>query len=95
MENLVIKKINDLVSEDDVFGYVLHYFGVSFHDYPVNTLEEVCKQRGLYLRQLEHSQKSIQFDTIVIYFIEKYLYGWTTTASTPLKIFGATFLMIL
>jgi hypothetical protein len=31
----------------------------------------------------------------VIYFIEKYLYGWTTTASTPLKIFGATFINLI
>jgi regulator of cell morphogenesis and NO signaling len=59
MKNLVNKKINDLVSEDYVFGYVLHYFGISFYDYPENTLEEVCNQRGLEMSQVQRELESI------------------------------------
>ncbi len=51
------RKINELVSEDSVFAWVLHYFGVSFYKYSDFTLEEVCKDRGintdLFLHQIE------------------------------------------
>lgn len=51
------RKINELVSEDSVFAWVLHYFGVSFYKYSDLTLDEVCVEKGinknLFVSQLE------------------------------------------
>ncbi|HTF81003.1 MAG TPA: hemerythrin domain-containing protein [Cytophagales bacterium] len=63
------RKINELVSEDSVFAWVLHYFGVSFYKYSDLTLEEVCKSRGinknLFLSQIEaYSSQGEQYEEI-------------------------------
>lgn len=51
------RKINELVSEDSVFAWVLHYFGVSFYKYSDYTLEDVCRSKGinkaLFVSQIE------------------------------------------
>jgi regulator of cell morphogenesis and NO signaling len=36
--------IRDLVSENYVFAAVLHYFGISFFQYELQSLDEVCKR---------------------------------------------------
>lgn len=46
------KLIAELVEENYVHAFVLHYFGIRFDEYPVETLEEVCKARGLRLDQV-------------------------------------------
>jgi hypothetical protein len=50
------------------------------------------KELGIHCVVLPFTVAILAVRVIVIYFIEKYLYGWTTTASTPLKISGATFM---
>jgi regulator of cell morphogenesis and NO signaling len=59
------KRINDLVEENYVYAYVLHYFGIRFFDFSTHTLAEVCQQRGLnveyVIRELEtptHAQEA-------------------------------------
>jgi regulator of cell morphogenesis and NO signaling len=41
------KKIEELVGENYVFAAVLHYFGIEFYNYSNQTLEQVCKEKGL------------------------------------------------
>ncbi len=49
------KNLTDLVSENYVFGSVLHYFGISFYEYSEQTLEEICKAKGLSVTMVEKS----------------------------------------
>ncbi len=42
----------DLVSENYVFASVLHYFGISFYQYPTHSLEAVCKKHKVHSSQL-------------------------------------------
>ncbi|SDC60831.1 regulator of cell morphogenesis and NO signaling [Algoriphagus faecimaris] len=51
-ENLNKTLVGDLVSENYVFASVLHYFGISFYQYPSESLEEVCKKHRVNPRQL-------------------------------------------
>ncbi|MFC3415891.1 hemerythrin domain-containing protein [Algoriphagus hitonicola] len=44
--------VGDLVSENYVFASVLHYFGISFYQYPTQSLEQVCKKHKVNPRQL-------------------------------------------
>lgn len=44
--------VGDLVSENYVFAAVLHYFGISFYQYPTQSLEEVCKKHKVHPNQL-------------------------------------------
>ncbi len=44
--------VEDLVSENYVFASVLHYFGISFYQYPAQSMEEVCKKHKVHARQL-------------------------------------------
>jgi regulator of cell morphogenesis and NO signaling len=44
--------VGDLVSENYVFAAVLHYFGISFYQYPTHSLEEVCKKHRVHASQL-------------------------------------------
>lgn len=44
--------VGDLVSENYVFASVLHYFGISFYQYPTQSLEEVCKKHKVHASQL-------------------------------------------
>ncbi|PZX50089.1 regulator of cell morphogenesis and NO signaling [Algoriphagus ratkowskyi] len=44
--------VGDLVSENYVFASVLHYFGISFYQYPTQSLVEVCKKHKVNASQL-------------------------------------------
>lgn len=44
--------VGDLVSENYVFASVLHYFGISFYQYPTHSLEQVCKKHKVKPEQL-------------------------------------------
>lgn len=44
--------VGDLVSENYVFAAVLHYFGISFYQYPTHSLETVCKKHKVHASQL-------------------------------------------
>lgn len=44
--------VGDLVSENYVFAAVLHYFGISFYQYPTDSLEKVCHKHKVNPRQL-------------------------------------------
>lgn len=44
--------VGDLVSENYVFAAVLHYFGISFYQYPTDSLEKVCLKKKVNPRQL-------------------------------------------
>ncbi|MFN3839181.1 MAG: hemerythrin domain-containing protein [Cyclobacteriaceae bacterium] len=46
------KQITQLVEENYVHAYVLYYFGIRFNDYPEQTLETVCREKGLNLEQV-------------------------------------------
>ncbi len=52
-------KIAELIEKNYVFASVLYYFGIEFYDYSEQTLEQVCRQRGLRVEQvissLEHA----------------------------------------
>lgn len=44
--------LGDLVSENYVFASVLHYFGISFYQYPTESLEVVCRKHKVHSSQL-------------------------------------------
>lgn len=44
--------VGELVSENYVFAAVLHYFGISFYQYPTDSLEKVCKKHKVNPQQL-------------------------------------------
>jgi len=44
--------VGELVSQNYVFAAVLHYFGISFYQYPSDSLELVCKKHKVHVRQL-------------------------------------------
>jgi regulator of cell morphogenesis and NO signaling len=44
--------IGELVSENYVLAAVLHYFGISFYQYPTDSLEKVCLKHKVNPRQL-------------------------------------------
>ncbi len=44
--------IGDLVSQNYVFASVLHYFGISFYQYPTESLSQVCKKHKVNASQL-------------------------------------------
>ncbi len=44
--------VGELVSQNYVFAAVLHYFGISFYQYPTDSLELVCKKHKVLVRQL-------------------------------------------
>ena len=41
------KKISELVGENYVYASVLHHFGIQFYDYSEQTLNQVCKKKGI------------------------------------------------
>lgn len=45
-------KIAELIEKNYVFASVLYYFGIEFYDYSEQTLEQVCRQRGLRVDQV-------------------------------------------
>ncbi len=46
------KPLNQIVDENYVNAYVLHYFGISFYEYSDKTLEQVCQEKGLKLQNV-------------------------------------------
>ena len=40
-------QIGELVNENMIRAYVLHYFGIRFYEYPEKTLEEICNEKQL------------------------------------------------
>lgn len=46
------RRIAELVEQDPVRAYVLNYFGIRFYEYSEMTLEEVCRHRGLNVKQV-------------------------------------------
>lgn len=53
--------VGELVSENYVFAAVLHYFGISFYQYPTDSLEKVCHKHKVNPRQLvEHLENWAQ-----------------------------------
>lgn len=44
--------VGELVSENYVLAAVLHYFGISFYQYPTDSLEKVCKKHKVEPRVL-------------------------------------------
>ena len=46
------KRIADLVEQDTEVAQVLFYFGIRFYEYGNQTLEQVCRHRGLKVDQL-------------------------------------------
>lgn len=44
--------VGDLVSENYVFAAVLHYFGISFYQYPTDSLDKVCRKHKVNPNQL-------------------------------------------
>jgi regulator of cell morphogenesis and NO signaling len=41
------RKIGELVSENYLYASILYFFGIEFYNYPDNTLEQICKEKGL------------------------------------------------
>jgi regulator of cell morphogenesis and NO signaling len=48
-------KITELIEKNYVFASVLYYFGIEFYEYSEQTLEQVCRQRGLRVQQVVDS----------------------------------------
>jgi regulator of cell morphogenesis and NO signaling len=59
MEKVALKhrRIAELVDQESIRAHVLYYFGIKFYEYPVETLEQVCLEKGLsvdtVVRELE------------------------------------------
>jgi len=51
--NLLGKKITELVNEDHLLAHVLYSFGIPFYEYPTQTLEQVCLEKGLAIARVE------------------------------------------
>ncbi|NVJ87529.1 MAG: hemerythrin domain-containing protein [Algoriphagus sp.] len=51
-QNFNKTSVADLVSDNYVFASVLHYFGISFYQYPTDSLEQVCKKHRVKPNQL-------------------------------------------
>ncbi|MBS1486644.1 MAG: iron-sulfur cluster repair di-iron protein [Bacteroidetes bacterium] len=56
------QKINDLVSNDHLLARVLYSFGITFYEYPNETLNEVCREKGIasekIIRELNYSKET-------------------------------------
>jgi regulator of cell morphogenesis and NO signaling len=50
---LLRKKITELVNEDHLLAHVLYSFGIPFYEYPTQTLEQVCLEKGLAAERVE------------------------------------------
>jgi regulator of cell morphogenesis and NO signaling len=51
-------RIQELVSQNYVHGYVLFYLGIKFYEYSELTLDEVCAKRGLKVEQIVRELES-------------------------------------
>lgn len=50
---LLNKKITELVNEDHLLAHVLYSFGIPFYEYPTQTLQQVCLEKGLAAERVE------------------------------------------
>lgn len=46
------RRIGELVDQDSIRAYVLYYFGIKFYEYSEQTLEQVCREKGLRVDQV-------------------------------------------
>jgi len=44
---LINKKITELVNQDHLLAHVLYSFGIPFYEYPTQTLKQACLEKGL------------------------------------------------
>ena len=60
MEKIALKdrRISELVDLNYVHAYVLFYFGIRFYDYSEQTLDQVCKEKGLRVDQVVREMES-------------------------------------
>ena len=70
------KKINELVSQDSVFAWVLHFFGISFYKYSDYTLDQLCEQKGIsketFISQIESFSQNMQLNDQLVDSINEY-----------------------
>lgn len=59
MINKMNPSIHQIVDENYVNAYVLHYFGIAFYEYSDKTLEQVCTEKGLKLETVLKKMASI------------------------------------
>lgn len=46
------RRIADLVDDNYAYAAVLYYFGIGFYDYDQKTLEQVCAEKGVKVKQV-------------------------------------------
>ena len=46
------RRIKELVDQNNVRAYVLFYFGIKFYEYSEQTLDQVCREKGLKVEQV-------------------------------------------
>ncbi len=65
------RRISELVEQDNEMAQVLFYFGIRFYEYSEQTLEQVCKLRGLkvdqLVRELESPRSNFQEEEIPLF----------------------------
>jgi len=68
MKNTRNKKIVELVNEQHIYASVLFYFGIEFYNYSDQTLEQVCRAKGLeastVINKLERISEKKQEDDL-------------------------------
>jgi len=61
---LKYRRIKELVDQNNVRAYVLYYFGIKFYEYSEQTLDQVCREKGLkvdqVVRELEFPGQNFQ-----------------------------------
>ena len=62
------KKIKELVAEHYVFASVLYYLGIEYYEFEEDSLEKVCKHKGLdckkVIAELEQIQENQEIDNL-------------------------------
>jgi regulator of cell morphogenesis and NO signaling len=60
MEKVALKhrRIAELVDQESIRAHVLFYFGIKFYEYPEETLEQVCLEKGLSVDTVERELES-------------------------------------
>jgi regulator of cell morphogenesis and NO signaling len=51
-------RIGELVDQNNVRAYVLYYFGIKFYEFSEQTLEQVCREKGLKVEQVVRELES-------------------------------------
>jgi len=55
---LIAKKITELINQDHLRAHVLYSFGIPFYDYPTQTLEQACREKGLAVEPVARGLES-------------------------------------